>query len=305
MGMSVVVGAGPIGDGVARQLLAHGEQVVVVTRSGRGPEGAQRQALDVARAEALVPVCEGADAIYNCANPPYERWVQEWPPMAASMLAAAEASGAVLVTASNLYGYGPVPSGRMAEDLPLAATGKKGRVRAQMWQEARAAHEAGRVRAVEVRGSDYVGPGATSHLERVLPTVLQGGKARVVGDPDAPHSWTYTEDMAAALVAVATAPEAWGRPWHAPVAATKSQREALTDLARAAGLDSADVAALPGWQLRAAGWFSPMVKELQETLYQFDAPFVCDDSAIRRELGLRPTSWGEVVRTSVAAAQVA
>ena len=40
--------------------------------------------------------------------------------MAASMLAAAEASGAVLVTASILYGYGPVPSGRMAEDLPLA-----------------------------------------------------------------------------------------------------------------------------------------------------------------------------------------
>lgn len=301
MGKYVVVGAGPIGAGVARQLLARGEEVVVVTRSGRGPEGAELRALDVSRAAALTPVCEGATAIFNCANPPYERWSQEWPPMAAAMLAAAEDSGAVLVTASNLYGYGPV-AGRMTEDLPLAAPGKKGQVRAQMWQDALAAHQAGRAQVVEVRGSDYIGPGATSHLERLMPAVTTGGKARVVGDPDAPHSWTYTEDMAAALVAVADNPSTWGHAWHAPVAATKSQREALTDIARAAGRDSADVAALPGWQLRAAGWFSPMVKELQETVYQFDAPFICDDSAIRAELGLRPTSWGEVVRTSVTAA---
>ena len=67
MGMSVVVGAGPIGDGVARQLLAHGEQVVVVTRSGRGPEGAQRQALDVARAEAL-KLLFGASALPPMTN---------------------------------------------------------------------------------------------------------------------------------------------------------------------------------------------------------------------------------------------
>ena len=39
------------------------------------------------------------------------------------------------------------------------------------------------------------------------------------------------------------------------------------------------------------GLFVPMVRELKETYYQFDAPFVLDDSAARTELGIEPTDW--------------
>jgi len=63
-----------------------------------------------------------------------------WPPIANALLVAAERSGAVLATTSNLYGYGPV-SAPMTEATPLAATGTKGRVRVQMWRDALAAHE--------------------------------------------------------------------------------------------------------------------------------------------------------------------
>ena len=91
----------------------------------------------------------------------------------------------------------------MTPDLPLAANYAKGQVRAAMWQDALAAHQAGRVRAVEVRASDYVGPGAESHLDRVFPALLAGKKIRVLGDPNAQYNWTHTEDMAATLVAVA------------------------------------------------------------------------------------------------------
>ena len=83
-----------------------------------------------------------------------------WPPVAAAFLAAAERSGAVLVVASCLYGYGPVDV-PMVESLPDAATTKKARIRADMWADALALHEAGRIRAVEVRGSDYMGPGVS------------------------------------------------------------------------------------------------------------------------------------------------
>ena len=50
--------------------------------------------------------------IYSCAGPAYPRWVTDWPPLATALLTAAERSGAVLATASNLYGYGPVGSAR-------------------------------------------------------------------------------------------------------------------------------------------------------------------------------------------------
>src|SRR6266545_2821444 len=83
----------------------------------------------------------------------YHRWLTDWPPLASSLLTAAERSGAVLVSASNLYGYGPV-DGPITPETPLAATQPKLRLRAQMWRDALAAHQAGRLRTSEVRASD-------------------------------------------------------------------------------------------------------------------------------------------------------
>ena len=93
MNRYVIVGAGPIGSAVARQLIARGDRAVVVTRSGTGPEGAECIALDATDADALTEVTRGATALFNCANPPYHRWAIDWPPLASSMLAAAGQPG--------------------------------------------------------------------------------------------------------------------------------------------------------------------------------------------------------------------
>lgn len=303
MSRHVVVGAGPIGSAVARQLLAAGDEVTVVTRSGSGEAAAAKVALDATDAQELSVVAAGAASIVNCANPPYHEWATLWPPLAAAMLAAAEDSGAVLVTASNLYGYGPV-DGPMSPATPMASAGVKGQVRVHMWQDALAAHREGRVRAVEVRGSDYVGPHSESHFERVLPTALAGKTVRVVGDPDAPHSWTYTEDMAATLVAVAKDERAWGRAWHAPCTAVASQRAALNQACGIAGVAAPKVVGLPGWQLTMAGWFNPMIREVGEIAYQFQGPFISDDSETREVLGVTATPWPDVLAASVLAVSV-
>ena len=134
---------------------------MLVSRSGTGPEiaGVRREAADVADAERLSALADGATAIYNCINPPsYDVWSTYWPPIAAAFLVAAERSGAVLAMAACLYPYGPV-DGPMVEGMPDAATGTKARLRAGMWADAKALHDAGRIRTVEVRGSDYMGPG--------------------------------------------------------------------------------------------------------------------------------------------------
>lgn len=132
MGKHIVVGSGQVGAHLATKLLAQGHDVTVVTRSGRGPDGAVKVAADVADQARLTEISKGADVLYNCVNPRYHRWLTDWPPMAASFLAAAEATGAVLTIVGNLYPYGPV-TGPMTEDLPLASTDPKARVRAKMW----------------------------------------------------------------------------------------------------------------------------------------------------------------------------
>src|SRR5262245_44704291 len=130
--MHVIVGAGVVGSRLARLLAQrvrqgvhpadrqHGgsatgesqgvESVRLISRRGSGPavEGVELVAADASDAKRLTELTRGAVAIYNCANPQYHKWLTDWPPIASALLAAAEANGAVLVTLSNLYGYGPV-----------------------------------------------------------------------------------------------------------------------------------------------------------------------------------------------------
>ncbi len=293
MARHVVVGAGAVGTATARLLAARGEEVTVVTRSGSGPtdRGVTRVAADAGDADLLTGLAEDARAVYNCANPPYQRWAVEWPPLAAALLRAAERTGAVLATVGNLYGYGPV-DGPMTEDLPMAPRGPKGRVRARMWTDALAAHTAGRVRATEVRGSDYLGAGAQSHLgDRVVPRLLRGRAVQVLGSADQPHSWTFVDDVARLLVVVAEDERAWGRAWHVPSEAPRTQREAIADLCRVAGVAPVTVRVLRRPALRVIGLASPVVRELGEVLHQFERPFVLDSSAAQRTFGLTPTPW--------------
>jgi nucleoside-diphosphate-sugar epimerase len=303
--LHVVVGAGPIGSGIARAQAERGHQVKIVTRSGSGPDlaGIERVAADASDASALATVATGAAAIYNCANPPYHRWPELWPPIAAAMLGAAERSGAVLVTISNLYGYGPAQgtggytaARPMTEQTPLAATGKKGKVRAQMWRDAFEAHRAGRVRAVELRASDYVGPGANAVLgDRVVPRVLKGQAVTLLGRADRPRTWSYTGDVATMAALVAGDERAWGQVWHVPSGEPRTQQQAVDDLARVAGVKPVTVRTAPGAVMYAMGLFSPLMRELRETQYQFAEDFVMDSSAAQLAFGLKETPWGSVL----------
>jgi nucleoside-diphosphate-sugar epimerase len=302
MSLSVIVGAGTVGTATARLLAAQGNRVRLVSRSGSGPDlpMVERVAADATDAATLTRIADGAAALYNCANPPYHRWDTDWPPLAAAMLAAAGGSGAVLVTASNVYGYGPV-EGPMTEDLPLAATTVKGRVRARMWQDALAAHRAGRVRVTEARGADFLGTGAQSPMnDLVLAKVLRGKSAMVPADLDAPHSFTYVGDMARTLVTLADDPRAWGRAWHVPSNPPISIREFAARACALAGVQQPRLSRMPCAVLWMGGLFDPNARGFREMAYQFDRPFVLDSSAATRTFGLRPTPLETVLSESVA-----
>ena len=299
MGSHVIVGAGPVGTATALELVQLGHEVTVVTRSDSGPEhpGVRRVAADASDPIVLARITAEADVLYNCANPPYHRWPELWPPLAASLLSAASGSEAGLVIMGNLYGYGPLDH-PMTEDDPLATTGTKGRVRAAMWSDALAAHRAGRVRVTEARASDFFGPGVveSSFFGRNVAALLAEKRVYTVGDLDVPHSWTYVPDIGRALAVLGTDERAWGRPWHVPTAPPCSQREMAASICGAAGLPAPRLSAVPATALWAAGVFSPQMRELRETRYQFDRPFVLDSSAFTATFGIDPTPTGEALR---------
>jgi nucleoside-diphosphate-sugar epimerase len=304
VGQHVIVGAGGIGAATAQLLADAGHQVRVITRSGSGPrhDAIELVAADASRADQLTQLTEGAAALYNCANPQYHRWLTDWPPLADAMLGAAERTGAVLVTCSNLYGYGPV-DGPITEDTPLAATDSKLRVRGDLWRTALAAHRAGRARVTEARGSDYVGPGSPSLLTSyILPAVAKGSAVRVPASLDAPHTFTYTGDMARTLVAIGADERAWGQAWHVPSGPPLTIREVVARACQIGGMAEPKLQSLPPWLVRAVGLFSTEIGELRHVAYQWRRPFVMDSTKAQRVLGLAPTDLNEALRMTIAGA---
>src|SRR4051812_35039531 len=214
----LVLGAGGVGRSTTAELVALGHTVTLASRSGRvveqpwqasHPDAVEVVAVDAADEAAVTALARGAASIVNAVNPPsYTTWDTDWPPVAAATLGAAEASGAGLVIIGNLYGYGRV-NAPMREDDPMRPAGHKGRLRADMWTEALARHDAGRLRATELRSSDYIGPGTTprtSYLNDIVIDSLLAGRPPFVpaGRADASHSWTYVPDVGRLAARVAT-----------------------------------------------------------------------------------------------------
>ena len=213
--LHVVFGTGQVGNALAAHLAGLGIAVRAVSRH-RPPAlagGIDWRAADAADPEAAADAAKGASVIYQCLNAPYTQWPERFPPLQRGVLAAAERTGALLVSLENLYGYGPTGGRPMTEDLPLAATGVKGRARAAMTAELLAAAEAGRVRIAIGRASDFFGPGVTEGStlgERVFGNALAGRRADFIGNPDLPHTYSYVPDIAAGLATLGTDARAAG-----------------------------------------------------------------------------------------------
>ncbi len=301
MTFSVVVGAGGTGRALARQLADGGERVKLVTRSGSGPDhpGIERVAADAAIADVISGLSAGAATLYNCAMPAYHRWPTDWPPLAAALLGAAERSGADYVMLGNTYAYGPVTA-PVLEDQPSAPTTVKGAVRAQMWADALAAHEAGRVRVTEVRASDFLGAETMSVYNMlVVPAVLAGAPAAYPGDLDVEHSWTYVDDAARTMLAAARHSDAWGRVWHVPSTSVLPARILTAELAALAGAPEPQLTDLPVEEIARLGEQDPIVAELVEMQYLDREPFLLDSTHTSAVLGVTATPLKAVLTETI------
>ena len=298
MKRSLVVGAGLIGRPLAERLTARGDSVTIATRSGSSAIGATARVLDAADPAAFTLAATDASTIFLCTNPPYPDWATQWPPVIDAAIAAASATGARLVVMGNLYSYGS-PDGPMTEHSLEATTESKGLIRRAGWAKLRAAHDAGRIQAVEVRASDYFGPGATgtAHLgESFFTAVLRSKTARVVGRPHVEHSWSYLPDIVTTLIAAAAYPGDWGRIWHVP-SGTVSRTEIARQLNTHYGVRGR-VSGYPQWVLRSIGAFNPVMREVSASSYQFLVPFVIESAETQRELGVTATPWDTALMTT-------
>jgi nucleoside-diphosphate-sugar epimerase len=76
-------------------------------------------------------------------------------------------------------------------------------------------------------------------------------------------------------------------------------RAMVARLARALDLPIG-VSRMPRLVLRTLGLFSPLLREVAEMAYQWDAPYIIDDSRFRAAFGLTPTPMDAIVGATAA-----
>jgi nucleoside-diphosphate-sugar epimerase len=298
----IVFGTGQVGRHVAEQLLNLGIDVAAVNRSGRADiDGVEVIAGDATDQAFTTRVTAGADVVYFCLNASnYSRWAEEFPPLQRGVLAGAHAAGARLVVLDNLYAYGPTHGRDLVETLPAHPASAKAATRAVMTAELLEAHRTGRVEVAIGRASDYFGPGTIESAlgEAVFGTALTGRTAQVMGNPDLRHSYSYTPDVAAALITLATQPAATGSVWHLPVAETRTTRQIIERVYGLAGHRPRCFAA-GHTTLRLAGLIKPAMREYLHTLYQFTDRWVLDDTKFCTAFGDHTTPLDDALATTL------
>ena len=302
-GRHVVLGTGPLGRAVAHRLLDAGRSVRMINTSARmaeQPVGVELYGARLEKPERASELLRGAEVVYVCVGGPLERDLQAWPPLHASIVAAAEEHGTRLVFADNAFLYGDNGGAPVTPDSPAQATTRKGALRKRLDEQLSQAHARGRTAVTVARSSTFYGPWVRNSFlgERVFDRLVRGRAMQVLGDPRLPHSYTYIDDVARTMVVLGRDERALGRVWHVPTVAALPTLEVLHRAAALAG-QPCRVSKAPRALLRIGGVFSAPTREIIELLYLVEKPFVFDSSRTTEYFGLHPTPLETGLRATI------
>jgi nucleoside-diphosphate-sugar epimerase len=132
----------------------------------------------------------------------------------------------------------------------------------------------------------------------VFEAVLAGSAVRVIANPDLAHTYSYIDDIGRSLVTLGEDSRALGHVWHLPNPERLSTRRFIQRIACHAG-KPLRVQRTPSLVLRGIGLFNPTVRELVEMLFEFEEPFVVDDSKYVRTFGPGATQLDEAIQPTL------
>jgi nucleoside-diphosphate-sugar epimerase len=299
--MHLILGTGPLGRSVMKELQIRGEPYRIINFSGRRPwtEHISVERADLMDANQAKSAIAGASVVYQCTQPPYHRWDSLFERLQENIIEAAKATNAKLVAAENMYMYGDV-EGEIHEELPYIAKTKKGRIRAKLAERLLDLHRRGELQVVIGRGSDFFGPGVTNSSAgiRMFRPIVSGKPVSILGKPDVKHTYTFIEDFGKALVTLGQTENAYGEAWHVPNSETVTVREFVELAAQLAGV-KAKIKPMGKGMLRIGGLFIPEARESIEMFYQFEKDFVISNRKYIDRFGQSATPLNEALAATV------
>ena len=299
--------AGAIGPQVAAEMEKRGIPFRVVGRSRAKLQeafGSYSHAelfdADLSDLRAAGAAARGVDTIVYCVGLPYPAH-RLHPEMIRITLGAAESMQVKrLVLISSVYGYGVPRTARVSETHPREPETRKGRYRKEQEDLVLEAHRSGKVAGLIVRLPDFYGPGADLGFGNpILQAALAGKTANWAGPVNTQHEFVFVPDAGPVIVDLAQCAECYGEAWNFGGAGAINTLDFITRVYRSTGRAPKYRVAGRGL-LKILGWFSPLLKEVQEMIYLQETPVILDDSKLLAKFPqVRKTSYDDGIRQTL------
>jgi nucleoside-diphosphate-sugar epimerase len=297
---TLVLGAGGgLGRNVVDAAARAGHEVrafVRQVRSDAPPANVQVIEGDATRQEDVTRALRGVDVAYFCLNPRIGRWLEDFPSLLATAVAAARETEARLVFPANVWIYGPGQPGQLvAETRAPSPTSQRGRLRVDMEQSLR---DSG-CRFCMVRLPEYYGPHVVTLTARIFQPALRGGRTLWPGPLDVEVEFVFMPDAAEALLQVGAAEGIDAEVFHLPGIRT-TPRAFIDAVYRAAGAQTRTFA-VPTSVLKLAGLVSTTARIGADFAHLWTKPILLDGSKYERRFGRVPqTPYNEGIAQTLA-----
>jgi nucleoside-diphosphate-sugar epimerase len=303
--MQTILGAnGTIGSVLAKELLAYTDKIRLVSRNPRKVnESDELFPADLSNPSIVEQAIEGSDIVYLVVGFDYklEVWQEKWPKLMRATIDSCIKHNAHLVFFDNIYMYDINAIPLMTEDSAINPPSKKGAVRKQVAQMLMDEVKAGKLMALIARSADFYGPDNEKSFvnEMVYKNFLKGKAANWFIDPDKKHSFTYTPDAAKATALLGNTGDAYNTVWHLPTDKNVlTGREFIELFSREMKVKN-KVTVMPMWVLKILRIFVPVLKEMQEMMYQYDRDYFFDSSKFDKRFNFKTTTYQEGVKATV------
>ena len=310
--MQTILGAGgAIGIELAKALKNYTKEIRLVSRNPKKVnETDELMVADLLNTEDVRKAVEGSKIVYVTVGFPYSTkvWQEVWPKFMSDVIAACKEFNSKLVFFDNMYMYDPKYLDRMTEETPINPPSKKGKIRAEVAQMILDEVNAGTLTALIARSADFYGPGIKNSSmmnETIVKPLKTGGKANLLGSVNAKHSYTYTPDAGKATAMLGNTANAYKQVWHLPTAPEPFTGAQWTWLIASELGVKPDYQKVNKFMVWILGYFTPIMKEILEMMYQNKKDYIFDSSKFEKRFALRPTPYHIGIKETIKADYIA
>jgi nucleoside-diphosphate-sugar epimerase len=304
--MKTILGTGQLGLTLMEVLLKNNPNEAILLVNKKGvletplPTNVQIIAADVTNKKDMEEIARKSEVIFSCTDVPYQMWGAFYPVTATALAYALSKTNAKLVFADNLYSYGNALGAEMNEEMPHKAKTKKGFIRASVIHILLKSDKDVSKKVAFVKASDFIGPRIYKGVFGIafLDKLYNHKTIILSGNIALPHTFTYINDFAKAMINVGNAPDTFGEIWHVPNAPTLNLKQWIRLFEEKAN-KKAKVLMLPKSIVWIAGLFNSFIKELYELAYQYEYPYLVNHNKYVNRFGNHSTSPQSIVTETI------